>query len=58
MAQSELYHNRIKSTDEILNKIEKVTAEEVLEAANQLLDEHSLFKVIIKSKKALLKTAA
>ncbi|HSP89237.1 MAG TPA: pitrilysin family protein [Ignavibacteriaceae bacterium] len=58
MAQSELYFNRIRSTEEILNKIEKVTAEEVIETANDLLDEDSLFKVIIKSKNSVLKTAA
>jgi len=58
MAQSELYHNRIISTEEILNRIESVTREQVIEIANDLLDEDSLFKVIIKSKNAVLKTAA
>ena len=58
MAQSELYHNRIKSTEEILNRIESVTTEQVIETANDLLNEDSLFKIIIKSKNALLKTAA
>ena len=58
MAQSELYHNRIKSTDEVLNRIDKVTVNDVIGSANDLLDEDSLFKVIIKSKNALLKTAA
>jgi predicted Zn-dependent peptidase len=58
MAQSELYHNRIKSTDEVLNIIDKVTVNDVIGSANDLLDEDSLFKVIIKSKNALLKTAA
>jgi predicted Zn-dependent peptidase len=58
MAQSELYHNRIKSTDEVLNKINSVTIEDIIETANDLLDVDSLFKIIIKSKNALLKTAA
>ncbi len=58
MAQSELYHNRIKSTEEILNRIESVTSEDVIETANDLLDDASLFKIIIKSKNASLKTAA
>jgi predicted Zn-dependent peptidase len=58
MAQSELYHNRIKSTDEVLNKINDVTIEDIIETANDLLDVDSLFKIIIKSKNALLKTAA
>lgn len=58
MAQSELYHNRIESTEEILNKIESVTAEQIIETANDLLNEDFLFKIIIKSKNAFLKTAA
>ena len=58
MAQSELYHNRIKSTDEVLIKINSVTIEDIIETANDLLDVDSLFKIIIKSKNALLKTAA
>jgi predicted Zn-dependent peptidase len=57
MAQSELYYNRIKSTEEIINRIENVTAEQVIETANDLLNENSLFKIIIKSKNALLMTA-
>jgi len=58
MAQSELYHNRIKSTEEILSRIESVTTEQVIESANDLLNEDALFKIIIKSKNAFLKTAA
>jgi len=58
MAQSELYHNRIKPPEEILENIESVTGEQVIETANDLLDENTLFKVIIKSKDAVLKTAA
>jgi len=58
MAQSELYHNRIKFTEEILSRIESVTTEQVIESANDLLNEDALFKIIIKSKNAFLKTAA
>jgi predicted Zn-dependent peptidase len=58
MAQSELYYNRIKSTDEVLKSIESVSIDDIIETANDLLDEDSLFKIIIKSKNALLKTAA
>jgi predicted Zn-dependent peptidase len=58
MAQSELYHNRIIPTEEIINKIDSVTREQVIETANDLLDENSLFRIIIKSKKAVLKSAA
>lgn len=58
MAQSELYFNRIKSTDEIIMKIESVSVNDILNAANELLDENSFIKLIIKSKNALLKSAA
>lgn len=58
MAQSELYFNRIKSTEEIIKSIEAVTSENILEAANHLLDENKFVKLIIKSKNVLLKSAA
>jgi len=58
MAQSELYFNRIKSTDEIIMSIESVTVNDILDAANELLDENTFIKLIIKSKNALLKSAA
>jgi predicted Zn-dependent peptidase len=58
MTQSELYHNRIILTEEIINKIDSVTREQVIETANDLLDERTLFKIIIKSKNAQLKSAA
>ncbi len=58
MTQSELYYNRIKTTDEIIKKIDALTREDVLEIANELLVEDSFVKLIIKSKNALLKTAA
>ncbi len=58
MAQSEFYHNRVKSVDEIIKNIDAVTREDVLEISNQLLDEDTFIKVIIKSKNALIKSAA
>ncbi|MHB1688818.1 MAG: M16 family metallopeptidase [Ignavibacteriaceae bacterium] len=58
MAQSELYFNKIKSTEEIIKSIDAVTRENILEAANQLLDENTFVKLIIKSKNVLLKSAA
>jgi predicted Zn-dependent peptidase len=58
MAQSELYYNRIKSLEEILEKIDSVTAEDILDISNELLQEDSFIKVIIKSKNTLLKWAA
>lgn len=49
MAQSELYYNKIKSVNEILNEIELVNKEDIIEAANELLEEDSFLKIIIKS---------
>ncbi|MEJ2613947.1 MAG: pitrilysin family protein [Ignavibacteriaceae bacterium] len=58
MAQSELYYNRIKSLEEILVEIDSVTAEDIWDISNELLQEDSFIKVIIKSKNTLLKWAA
>jgi len=58
MAQSELYFNKIKSIDDAIKDIDAVTRENILEAANELLDEKSFIKLIIKSKNTLLKSAA
>lgn len=58
MAQSELYHNRVKSTDEIIKEIDSVTIDDILELSNELLNEETFIKIIIKSKDTLLKSAA
>jgi predicted Zn-dependent peptidase len=58
MAQSELYFNRIKTIEEEIKNIEAVTRDNILEAANEMLDENSSVKIIIKSKNKLLKSAA
>ncbi len=58
IAQSELYHNRLKSTDEIIKEIDSVTREDILELSNTMLDEDTFIKIIIKSKDTLLKSAA
>jgi predicted Zn-dependent peptidase len=58
MAQSELYHNRIKTTEEVIKNIDRVSPSDLLELSNELLEENSFIKVIIKSKNALLKSAA
>ena len=58
MAQSEFYHNRVISTEEIIKKIDGVTREQIIDIANDLLDEKTMFKIIIKSKDVLLKSAA
>ncbi len=58
MAQSELYFNRVKHTDEIIKGIDAVTVEDILKISNELLDEESFIKLIIKSKDVLISSAA
>jgi predicted Zn-dependent peptidase len=58
MAQSEIYFDRIKTVEEVINEIEGVTINDIIDIANQVLEENSLSKIIIGSKNSLAKTAA
>ncbi|MBZ0198257.1 MAG: insulinase family protein [Ignavibacteriaceae bacterium] len=58
MAQSELYFNRVKHTDEIVKGIDAVTVDDILKISNELLDEQSFIKLIIKSKDVLINSTA
>ncbi len=58
MAQSELYYNRMIPVEEVIKKIDSVSREDILKLANELLDEDTFIKIIIKSKNTKLKTAA
>jgi predicted Zn-dependent peptidase len=58
MAQSEIYFNRIKTVEESISRIETITAKDIQEIANELLDEELFDKIIIKSQKTKLKFAA
>ncbi|MGE5682756.1 MAG: M16 family metallopeptidase, partial [Bacillota bacterium] len=49
MAQSEIYFDRIETIEESINDIDMVTPEQVLEVANEILDENTLSKVVIRS---------
>jgi len=49
IANSILYYNRVIPIEEYLDKIEKITAEDVQKTANELLNESKLVKVILKS---------
>ncbi|MGE5354429.1 MAG: insulinase family protein, partial [Acidobacteriota bacterium] len=51
MAQSEIYFNNIKSIEDSVRDIDSVTPEDVLEKANEVLDEKVLSKIVIKSEK-------
>lgn len=50
MAQSEIYFNEIKSIEDSIAEIDRVSAGEVLEMANEVLDENTLSKIILKAK--------
>lgn len=58
MAQTEIYYNRIKPVEETIKEIDEVTVDDVIEEANELFDENSLSRIILGSKKSLIKTAA
>jgi len=49
IANSILYYDRVIPLEEYLDKIEKITAEDVQKTANELLNEAKLVKVILKS---------
>ncbi len=49
LANSIMNYNRLVSIDEVITKIEKITAEQILEMACEVLNEDSLTKVILKS---------
>jgi predicted Zn-dependent peptidase len=49
IAQSEIYFKKIKPISESVAEIDSVTSDDVLEMANELLDDSSLSKLVIKS---------
>ena len=58
MAQSEIYFNRVKTVEEVIKEIEEVTVNDIITIANELLNENTLSKIMIGSKKSIAKTAA
>ena len=58
MANSELYYNRFVTIDEITKMIDSVTSKEIIEIANEILEENYLTKIIISPSDLVLKTAA
>lgn len=58
IANSELYYNRLVTTDEVIKMIESVTPKEILEIANEILEENYLTKIIISPSDLALKSAA
>lgn len=49
IANSILYYKRVIPVEEYINKLDKITAEDVQKTANELLNEAKLIKVILKS---------
>jgi len=58
MANSELYYNRLVTIDELTKMIDSVTPKEIIEIANEILEENYLTKIIISPKDLVLKSAA
>ena len=58
MANSELYYNRLVTIDEVTKMIDSVTPKEIIEIANEILEENYLTKIIISPPDLILKSAA
>ena len=58
LANSMIYYNRVKSLEETIADIDRVTTDDILELSNELLNENSMNKVVISSKNILLYSAA
>ena len=58
MANSELYYNRLVTIEELTKMIDSVTPKEIIEIANEILEENYLTKIIISPKDLVLKSAA
>jgi predicted Zn-dependent peptidase len=58
MANSELYYNRLVTIDEVTKMIDSVTSKEIIEIANEILEENYLTKIIISPPDLVLKSAA
>jgi len=58
LAQSEIYYNRLKTIEESIADIDAITADQIMEMANELLDESTLSKIILKSGNSQIKKAA
>lgn len=58
MATSILNYGRIIPVEEMLNRIDSVTAEDILETANEVLTESDLTRIVIRSNDSSIKKAA
>lgn len=50
LGASEIYINRVKTIDEIINEVKQVTEENILQIANEAFDQNKILRVIIAPK--------
>lgn len=58
LANSIFHYGKIVPIEDILNKIDAVTLEDILMLSNEVLNESTLSKIIIRSKNKSIKKAA
>jgi predicted Zn-dependent peptidase len=58
IAQNEIYFDKNRTVDEVISQIDAITSEDILEIANELLDEKTLSKITLKAKNNSIKSAA
>ncbi len=52
MASNMIYHKRFIPVDEVIGRIDKITADQILEMADEVLDEATLTQLVLNSKKS------
>jgi len=57
MTQSEIYFNKVITAEESISDVEKVSVNDITEIANELADENTMQKILIKSQKTNVKIA-
>jgi predicted Zn-dependent peptidase len=58
MANSIIYYNRIITVEEILNKIDVISADDILELANHYLREKDFTRIFVRSTNKKMKKVA
>ena len=58
LANSILHHGKVIPIEDLLTKIDSVTAEDLLKLSNEVLNESTLSRIVICSKDNLIKKAA
>jgi predicted Zn-dependent peptidase len=58
MANSIIYYNRVITVEEILNKIDLISSDDILELANQYLCEKDFTRIFVRSTNKKMKKVA